>query len=176
MCVNGVALIRGWHLLVAWLFLAFKIKMFRMGNLKTEELISRIFLPVLLSLWFLYFPLNYLVTYNLVLFEFHNTKYFLDSNLLNRHSHPWIYISMAEQTKSHLPRIYSYYRSSFKLLSAFENKMFYNIKFQTEAYSERSRSSKMELFAKIVNSWTPLTIFTKKLHLKCSAGFWIRFF
>ena len=68
---------------------------------------------------------------------------------------------MKEQTKSDLPRIYSCYRSSFKLLSAFGNKMFYNIKFQTEAYSEPSRTSKMELFAKIVNSRTPLIIFTK---------------
>ena len=32
---------------------------------------------------------------------------------------------------------------------------------------------KMELFANIINGLKPLTIFTKKLHLKCSTGFYV---
>ena len=38
----------------------------------------------------------------------------------------------------------------------------------TEVYSEPSRTSKMELFAKTVNS---LTILAKKAHLRGSIGF-----
>ena len=36
--------------------------------------------------------------------------------------------------------------------------------FRTEAYTEPCETSKMELFVKIVNSFKPLIIFTKKLH------------
>ena len=36
------------------------------------------------------------------------------------------------------------------------------------------RIAKMELFMRLVNGFHPLTIFTKKLHLRCLAGFWIR--
>ena len=38
----------------------------------------------------------------------------------------------------------------------------------TEAYSELSQTSVVELFAKIVNDFHSLTVFAKKLHLKCS--------
>ena len=35
----------------------------------------------------------------------------------------------------------------------------------SETYSEHCQTSKMELFARIVNSWMSLIIFAKKLHL-----------
>ena len=44
---------------------------------------------------------------------------------------------------------------NFKQLSLL-SKLFY-----TDAYSEPSRTSKLELFAKIFNSFSPLTIFAK---------------
>ena len=40
-----------------------------------------------------------------------------------------------------------------------------------EVYSEPSQPSKMELFGKIVNGFQSLTIFTKKLDLRCLTGF-----
>ena len=43
-----------------------------------------------------------------------------------------------------------------------------------EAYSEPSQTSKMVLFAEIVNDFQPLTIFTKSFfHLRSLTGFWI---
>ena len=42
---------------------------------------------------------------------------------------------------------------------------------QAEAYLVPRRTSKMKLFAKIVNILKLVTIFTKKLHRKCSTGF-----
>ena len=42
-----------------------------------------------------------------------------------------------------------------------------------DAYSKPSQNSRMDLLAKIVNSWKPLTIFAKTLH-RCLIGFQIR--
>ena len=42
---------------------------------------------------------------------------------------------------------------------------------QAEAYLVPRRTSKMKLFAKIVNILKLVTIFAKKLHRKCSTGF-----
>ena len=42
----------------------------------------------------------------------------------------------------------------------------------SEAYSHFCQISGMEHFAKKVKGWKPLTIFCKKLHLKCLIGFW----
>ena len=40
-----------------------------------------------------------------------------------------------------------------------------------EAYSGPCQTSKMELFVNIINGLKPLTIFTKKLHLRCFTRF-----
>ena len=40
----------------------------------------------------------------------------------------------------------------------------------SEAYSERSQTSKMELFWKIVNGWKPLTVFAKSFILDVPLG------
>ena len=48
------------------------------------------------------------------------------------------------------------------------------IKKNKEAYWEPCQTSKMELFAKTVDIWRPLTIFCKMLHLSCLTGFWIQ--
>ena len=45
---------------------------------------------------------------------------------------------------------------------------------RSEAYSKPCQTCKRKLFAKIVNDWKPLTIFGKKLHLRCLKRFWIR--
>ena len=45
-----------------------------------------------------------------------------------------------------------------------------NSKLISEAYSEPSWTSKMDLFAKIVNGWTPLTIFAKRSILDVRLG------
>ena len=44
-----------------------------------------------------------------------------------------------------------------------------------EAYSELSQTSKLEFFAKMVNSFQQLTIFAKTLHLSCLFGLWMDF-
>ena len=49
-----------------------------------------------------------------------------------------------------------------------------NILSKAEAYSEPCQTSKIEIFAKIVNSLKPLTIFTEKLDLRCLTGISIR--
>ena len=38
-------------------------------------------------------------------------------------------------------------------------------------YSESSQTSKIKLFGKVVNSFQPLIIFAKKLHLRCLTEF-----
>ena len=43
-----------------------------------------------------------------------------------------------------------------------------------EAYSGPCQTSKMELFVNIINGLKPLTIFTKKLHLRCFTRFCVR--
>ena len=51
---------------------------------------------------------------------------------------------------------------------------FKNFKYKvmfTEAYLELSQTSTMELFAKIVNGFWPLTIFAKMLPRRCLTGF-----
>ena len=45
----------------------------------------------------------------------------------------------------------------------------------SRAHSEPSRTSAMELFAKMISDYNPLIIFAKKLHRRCSTGFWISF-
>ena len=42
-----------------------------------------------------------------------------------------------------------------------------------KAHLEQCQTSKMRHFVKIVNDFQPLTIFTKKLHLRCLTEFWI---
>ena len=42
------------------------------------------------------------------------------------------------------------------------------------AYLEPRQTSKMELFAEIVNSLKSLTIFEKKFHVRCLMWFWLR--
>ena len=44
----------------------------------------------------------------------------------------------------------------------------------SEAYPELSQTSNTELLVKVVNGWKPLTIFPKKVHLKCLTVPWIR--
>ena len=52
------------------------------------------------------------------------------------------------------------------------------ILFNAKVYSETSQISKMEFYAKVDNSWKPLTISAKSFMLDvwlgCLAGFWIR--
>ena len=45
-----------------------------------------------------------------------------------------------------------------------------------ETYSEPSRTSKMKVFAKIVQGKKPLIVFAKRFYLRCSTGFWIRLY
>ena len=42
-----------------------------------------------------------------------------------------------------------------------------------EAYSQIYQASKMEIFCEVVNSWKPLTTFTKNSILDVLTGFWI---
>ena len=41
-------------------------------------------------------------------------------------------------------------------------------------HSEPCQTSRMGCFVKIVNGWKLLSIFAKKIHLRCLIGFWIR--
>ena len=58
-----------------------------------------------------------------------------------------------------------------------QKKLVYHLRFwygdQSEAHSELPQTSKMDCFAKTVNSWKQWIMFRKKLHFRCLNGFWI---
>ena len=66
-----------------------------------------------------------------------------------------------------------YFRKSLVLVYTSQLAWTFQLK-AAEMYSEPSRTSKMQLLAKIVNlNPSSGDYFCKKLHLRCSTGFWI---
>ena len=69
--------------------------------------------------------------------------------------------------------VYSFFGIVFLACLKFSRK--FSTETQMRIYSELSQTSKTALsFSEIVNGFQSLTIFCKKLHLRCLIGFWMR--
>ena len=69
--------------------------------------------------------------------------------------------------------VYSFFGIVFLACLKFFRK--FSTETQMRIYSELSQTSKTALsFSEIVNGFQSLTIFCKKLHLRCLIGFWMR--